>query len=139
MSDLEKKIASVRRRTILIHGKCPGTRVASSLSCVEIFCALHFGGGRVVDPSNPDSADRDRLIISKGHGSICMYPILADLGFFHADLLEHVGEMDSFLGGIPDPGIPGYETINGALGHGLGIAVGSAKYLIDRFGVKNSP
>jgi len=55
-----------------------------------------------------------------------MYPILADLGFFPMDELLHVCEAGSFLGGIPDPVIPGYETVNGSLGHGLGVAAGIA-------------
>lgn len=78
------------------------------------------------DPSNPRWDGRDRCIISKGHGSLCMYPILADLGFFPLSELEHIAQEGSFLGGIPDPVIPGYETINGSLGHGAGVACGVA-------------
>jgi transketolase len=55
-----------------------------------------------------------------------MYPILADLGYFAMEELQHVCEAGSFLGGIPDPIIPGYETVNGSLGHGLGVATGMA-------------
>ena len=54
------------------------------------------------------------------HGSIAMYPLLADLGFFDRKELENVCQEGTFLGSIPDPIIPGYETINGSLGHGLG-------------------
>ena len=78
------------------------------------------------NPSNPRDETRDRCIISKGHGSICMYPILADLGFFPIEELQHVCESGSFLGGSPDPVIPGYETVNGSLGHGLGVGTGMA-------------
>jgi transketolase len=66
---------------------------------------------------------RDRVVISKGHGSLCMYPILADLGFFDMNELEKVCTKGSFLGGIPDPIIPGYETVNGSLGHGVGVEI----------------
>ena len=55
-----------------------------------------------------------------------MYPILADLGFFSMQELDRVCEAGSFLGGIPDPVIPGYETVNGSLGHGLGVGSGVA-------------
>jgi len=55
-----------------------------------------------------------------------MYPILADLGFFSLEELQRVCKRGSFLGGIPDPVIPGYETVNGSLGHGLGVATGMA-------------
>jgi|TARA_B100000315_G_scaffold237873_1_gene255085 transketolase len=54
------------------------------------------------------------------HGSIAMYPLLADLGFFDWKELENICQEGTFLGSIPDPIIPGYETINGSLGHGLG-------------------
>ena len=64
------------------------------------------------------------LVISKGHGSICLYPILADLGFFDRNELDRVCQKGGILGGIPDPIIPGYETVNGSLGHGLGVATG---------------
>jgi transketolase len=55
-----------------------------------------------------------------------MYPILADLGFFDPEELMRVCVRGGILGGIPDPIIPGYETVNGSLGHGLGVATGMA-------------
>lgn len=78
------------------------------------------------DPVSPLSEERDRMVISKGHGSISLYPILADLEFFPVEELKKVCVTGGFLGGIPDPVIPGYETINGSLGHGLGVATGMA-------------
>ena len=123
---LQEKAKWVWRETLRIHRRAPETRLASSLSCVEIFVALYYGGVVRFNSSDPLSEKRDRCIISKGHGSICMYPILADLGFFSSDELEHVCESGSFLGGIPDPVIPGYETVNGSLGHGMGVATGIA-------------
>ncbi|WP_206951077.1 transketolase [Trinickia acidisoli] len=124
--DLQQKARWVWRETLAIHRRAPETRLASSLSAVEIFTALYYGGIVRFDPSDPRSPRRDRCIISKGHGSICMYPILADLGFFPMQALESVGEAGGFLGGIPDPVIPGYETVNGSLGHGLGVGAGIA-------------
>jgi transketolase len=56
-----------------------------------------------------------------------MYPILADLGFFDASELKNVCKQGSFLEAIPDPNIPGYETVNGSLGNGLGVAYGYCK------------
>lgn len=123
---LREKALWVRRETLRIHGLAPETRVASSLSAVEIFVALHYGGVMAFDPANPRWEGRDRLIISKGHGSICYYPILADLGYFDPAELDRICLEGSFLGGIPDTLIPGYETINGSLGHGLGVACGMA-------------
>lgn len=123
---LQEKAKWVYRETLKINRTAPETRIASSLSSVEIFTALYYGGLLRFDPKNPFSPERDRFIISKGHGSICMYPILADLGYFDKKELENVCKPGSFLGCIPDPKIPGYETINGSLGHGLGVAAGSA-------------
>lgn len=124
--DLHAKARWVWRETLAVHRRAPETRLASSLSSIEIFVALYYGGILRFNPSNPLDEDRDRCIISKGHGSICMYPILADLGYFPQEELQHVCEAGSFLGGIPDPVIPGYETVNGSLGHGLGVATGIA-------------
>jgi len=124
--DLAAKAKWVWAETLRIHRRAPETRIASSLSPIEIFVSLYYGGVLNFDSQQPYSPDRDRCVISKGHGSICMYPILADLGFFGMEELERVCETGSFLGGIPDPIIPGYETINGSLGHGLGVASGMA-------------
>ena len=123
---LRAKAQWVWRETLKVHRRAPETRLASSLSSVEIFVALYYGGVLAFDAANPRWEQRDRCIISKGHGSICMYPILADLGFFPSEELEHVCEAGHFLGGIPDPVIPGYETVNGSLGHGLGVGTGMA-------------
>lgn len=125
-ADLREKASWVWRETLAIHRRAPETRLASSLSPVEIFVALYYGGVIEFDAANPRAEERDRCIISKGHGSICMYPILADLRFFPMAELDRVCEAGSFLGGIPDPVIPGYETVNGSLGHGLGVATGIA-------------
>jgi transketolase len=123
---LTDKAEWVWRETLAIHRLAPETRIASSLSSVEIFTALYYGNVLNYFPLNPLDDNRDRCIISKGHGSICMYPILADLGFFAKKELRSVCKSGGFLGGIPDPVIPGYETVNGSLGHGLGVASGIA-------------
>lgn len=121
---LKQKALWVRKETLKIHKIAPETRVASSLSAVEIFVTLHYGKIINFDPANLKWEKRDRFIISKGHGAISFYPILADLGFFHREELFRVGKEGSFLGCIPDCIIPGFETTNGALGHGLGVACG---------------
>jgi transketolase len=123
---LKDKSHWVWLETLAIHRRAPETRLASSLSSIDIFVALYYGGVVSFDATDPLTEHRDRCIISKGHGSICMYPILADLGFFSLDELTRVCQTGSFLGGIPDPIIPGYETINGSLGHGLGVGAGMA-------------
>jgi transketolase len=121
---LNEKVKYVTIETLKIHKQLPETRIASSLSPIEIFVALYYGNILKYNPKNPKDENRDRFIISKGHGSISMYPILADLGFFDKKELKNAGK--NFLGSIPDPVIPGYETINGSLGHGLGVGCGIA-------------
>ena len=123
---LQTKVLWVWKETLAIHLRAPETRLASSLSVIEIFVALYYGEILNFNSSKPLDETRDRCIISKGHGSICMYPILADLGFFPLSELLQVCKKGSFLGGIPDPVIPGYESVNGSLGHGLGVASGIA-------------
>ena len=123
---LKEKTAWIRKETIKIHGLNPATRLASSLSDVEIFVALYYGKILKYNPKNTQWEGRDRFIISKPHGAISLYPILADLDFFNKKELKRVGQNGSLLGGIPDLTIPGFETINGALGHGLGVACGIA-------------
>ena len=137
INELREKSHWVWRETLAVHRRAPETRLASSLSSVEIFVALYYGGVIRFNPLQPLAEDRDRCVISKGHGSICMYPILADLGFFAIEELQRVCQTGSFLGGIPDPVIPGYETVNGSLGHGLGVATGIALGL-KRKGIRRS-
>ncbi|MEK9848410.1 MAG: transketolase, partial [Rhodospirillaceae bacterium] len=98
INDLSGKARWVWRETLKIYRRSPETRLASSLSCIEIFVALYFGGILRFNPKNPRDEARDRCIISKGHGSICMYPILADLGYFSIKELEKVCKQGSFLG-----------------------------------------
>lgn len=124
--ELQAVAARVRAATLRIHAAAPETRVASSLSAVEIYVCLFYGGLLRHNPADPRDPARDRLIVSKGHGSVSLYPILADRGFFPKEELARVCKPGSFLGGIPDPVIPGYETVNGSLGHGPGVGAGMA-------------
>ncbi len=124
--ELEEKAQWVWEETLRIHKRSPETRVASSLSPIEIFVVLYYGAFLRKKPDEPQWPQRDRCVISKGHGSLCMYPVLADLGYFAVSELDNICKEGSFLGGIPDPVIPGYETINGSLGHGVGVGAGMA-------------
>ena len=79
------------------------------------------------DAANPQSEDRDRFIMSKGHGPLVLYAILAQKGFFPASELKQFLEWDGILGGHPDrKRIPGVEASTGSLGHGFPMAVGVA-------------
>jgi len=125
-NELQAKANWVRNRTLEMHRLAPGIRIASSLSPVEILTALYYGNLLHQNPADARDPARDRFVASKGHGTLCLYPILADLGFFPADELDRVGKQNSILGVIPEPITPGVETTNGSLGHGLGVACGMA-------------
>jgi transketolase len=90
------------------------------------------------DPAEPRSEDRDRFILSKGHGPVALYAILATKGFFPDDWLDTFMEHGGRLGSHPDrTRVPGIEASTGSLGHGLPLAVGvalgvRAKGLTDR-------
>lgn len=123
---LKERSLWVREETLKIHKIAPETRLASSLSCIEIFAVLYYGKVLNYDHENIKWEYRDRLIISKSHGAISLYPILADIGFFEKERLNKVCKENSFLSAIPDCNVPGFETINGSLGHGLGVGCGIA-------------
>jgi transketolase len=82
---------------------------------------LHISPDRVDDP------DRDRFLLSKGHGPMAYYAVLAAKGFIDVDALRTFGRYESQLGHHPDRNlVPGVEISSGSLGHGLGIGVGMA-------------
>jgi transketolase len=98
----------------------------SSTSTLDALAVLY---GRVlrVDPKKPEWAERDRFILSKGHGPVAYYAILVHLGFFPDDWLDDFLEWGGRLGSHPDRAlVPGVEASTGSLGHGLPMAVGVA-------------
>ena len=99
--------------------------VGSALSLVEIVRVL-YDDVLDVRPSEPDWSERDRCILSKGHGCLALYAVLADKGFFPKSELLRQCTPNALLGGHPEIHIPGVEASTGALGHGLPIAVGLA-------------
>ncbi|MFY9687132.1 MAG: transketolase [Pseudolabrys sp.] len=100
--------------------------IGSSMSLIEIMRVLYDDVLRY-RPAEPGWRDRDRMILSKGHGCIALYVLLADKGFFPLDTLDTFCRRDSILGGHPEAGkVPGVEASTGALGHGLSIGLGMA-------------
>ncbi len=100
--------------------------VGSSMSLIEIMRVLYDDVLRY-RPDEPNWSGRDRMILSKGHGCIGLYVLLADKGFFPLETLDTFCRRDSILGGHPEAGkVPGVEASTGALGHGLSIGVGMA-------------
>ncbi len=125
-SMLTEKACYVRSTILEMCVSANAGHLASSLSCVEILVALYYGGILRIRPHEPNWEDRDRFIISKGHGGIGLYPILSDLGFFDKSELQTFGKDGSRLGIHPDPNAPGIEMVTGSLGHGLGVGAGLA-------------
>lgn len=98
----------------------------SAYSTLHVLSVLY---GRILnyDPANPKSETRDRFILSKGHGPLVLYAILALKGFFPAKELENFMSWDGILGGHPDRNrVPGVEASTGSLGHGFPMAIGVA-------------
>lgn len=99
---------------------------SSSLSTLDVLWVLY---DRILrfDPKHPRWENRDRFVLSKGHGCVSYYAILADKGFFPTSKLKTFMQYDSILGAHPDRNlVPGVEASTGSLGHGLPVAVGMA-------------
>lgn len=95
-------------------------------STLDVLWALYDRVLRI-SPEAPGDPDRDRFLLSKGHGPMAYYAVLAAKGFFDPGRLSKFAEFTSPLGHHPDGVlIPGVEIGSGSLGHGLGLAVGTA-------------
>src|SRR5262249_77070 len=100
--------------------------VGSSMSLVEIMRVLYDDILRY-RPREPKWSERDRMILSKGHGCTALYVMLADKGFIPLETLDTFCRRDSILGGHPEASkVPGVEASTGSLGHGLSYGVGMA-------------
>ncbi len=123
---LDERSLQVRRLVLRALAGADKGHVGSALSLIEIFRVLYE---RVVkhNPKDPAWSERDRVILSKGHGCLALYAALADQGYFPLSTLDTVCERGAPLGGHPERHLGlGIEASTGALGHGLPIAVGMA-------------
>lgn len=123
---LDERSCDLRR--LVVDALVGGGRghIGSTMSLMEIVRVL-YDDILTFDPDNPRSEDRDRFILSKGHGCIAQYVMLADKGFFPRQELSTFCRSGTILGGHPEYGkVPGVEASTGALGHGLSVAVGMA-------------
>ena len=103
-----------------------GGHFGSSFSTIEVLRVL-YDSFLKIDPLKPEWTDRDRFILSKGHGCLALYAVLADKGFYSVDEMKSFCKPQSRFGGHPERGkVPGVEASTGALGHGLPIGVGMA-------------
>lgn len=126
---MEETIYNRLRQDIFLAAYAGGQapHLASSFSCVDILYALYCKGILRHDPKNPTWEDRDRVILSKGHGSLGLYAVLCEAGYFSRDVLMSFVQSDSLLGGEPSLNQAiGIEAGTGSLGHGLSMGVGMA-------------
>lgn len=123
---LDARSRSLRRIVVDTMAKAGRGHLGPAMSLMEIMRVL-YDDVLALRPSEPHWPDRDRFILSKGHGCLALYTLLADKGFFPRVTLDTFCQHDSILGGHPEHGVvPGVEASTGALGHGLSIGVGLA-------------
>src|SRR5579871_4891417 len=100
--------------------------LSSALSCIDVLAALYHHWLRIF-PDTPRHPDRDRFILSKGHGCTALYAALADRGCFPKEWLARYAHEESPLPNHPCVhALPALEYSSGSLGHGLGVATGMA-------------
>lgn len=122
---LDGRSRALRRTIVEILAKAQRGHIGAAFSIVEILRVL-YDDVLQVDPEAPDRPDRDRFILSKGHGCLALYAILADKGFIPREELDLFCRRGGILGGHPEILVPGIEASTGSLGHGLAIGVGMA-------------
>jgi transketolase len=116
----------IRARAIKMVHKTNASHIGSCLSMADLLAVLYSNILRV-DPASPNWAERDRFILSKGHGAAILYAVLAERGFFPKERLDTYYQDGSALAGhATSHGIPGVEVSTGSLGHGLPIGCGMA-------------
>ncbi len=126
LKTLTEKAHQIRKDIVQTVVWAGGGHIGGSLSQVEILVALYYKYLKV-DPNRPDWADRDRIILSKGHGGVGFAPLLADKGYFKKELLKDFNHTGSPFGMHLDRlKVKGVDASTGSLGHGLSLAVGLA-------------
>jgi transketolase len=126
VDELKRIARALRIDIVKMIGAAGSGHPGGSLSEVELLTALYF---RVLrhDPKNPAWRDRDRFILSKGHGCPALYAVYAAAGYIDPALLPTLRKLDSPLQGHPDKRmLPILEASTGSLGQGLSIGIGVA-------------
>lgn len=127
MESIEGIAKDLRKKIYQIAHFAGGGHLGASFSMADIISVLYFDNILQYDASDPEGAERDKFILSKGHACYALYAALAKAGYFSEEELKHVGQAGSKFGGHPKMyDIPGIEASTGALGHGLSFAIGIA-------------
>ena len=123
---LDERSKALRRTIVKTLKAGQRGHVGAAFSLVEILRVL-YDDILNVRSAEPTWAERDRCVMSKGHGCLALYSILQDKGFFPEAELWKFCKFDGILGGHPEWGkVPGVEASTGSLGHGFPIGVGMA-------------
>jgi transketolase len=124
LTDSEAIARRIRFELVKMSHHAETGHLGGSLSCVDILVAAYWHAMRI-DPADPTGANRDRLILSKGHAVSSLYATLAFRGFFPVSDLADFNNNGGHLPEQPSPGCaPGVEWATGSLGHGLSVGVG---------------
>jgi transketolase len=109
----------------MVH-KAKASHIGTCFSMADLLAVL-YGAVLRVDPAQPDWPDRDRVVVSKGHGAAALYAVLAECGFFPVQWLDtYCTDGTRLAGHVTHHGVPGVEFSSGSLGHGLSLACGVA-------------
>ncbi len=122
---LQKTACNIRMGVLTGTFHAKSGHPGGSLSISDLLTYLYFEK-MYVDPKNPDMADRDRLVLSKGHTAPALYATLAEKGFFDKEELTHLRHIGAMLQGHPCIHIPGVDMSSGSLGQGISVACGMA-------------
>lgn len=123
---LKDRARNIRIDLLKALNNCKSGHTGGSLSSVDILTVIYFSVMRY-DPANPSWQDRDRFIMSKGHGAPALYATLALAGYFPREELNNLRKPASILQGHPEYDVSiGIEATTGSLGHGLSASNGIA-------------
>jgi transketolase len=115
----------IRRHCIIMTSRANASHIGSSLSIADLLAVLYHDVLRY-DPQRAEWPDRDRFILSKGHGCAALYAVLAECGYIPRSMLETYYQNGSLLMGHATHHVPGIEISTGSLGHGLTMGTGMA-------------
>ena len=123
----------LRRSVLEMAQNGNSVHIACAFSLIEIFSSLYSHRILSFDQKSPMTDDRDRLVLSKGHGVMALYAVFRELKWIQERDIENYFHDGSRLHGLCEPEVPGLEVAGGSLGHGIAVGVGMA-YALKKLG-----